>query len=353
MRKPLITGMTGQDGSYLAELLLAKGYDVHGLVRRSSSFSTGRVDHLYQDPHAGDTRLHLHYGDLSDSSSLIHTLNRIRPDDVYNLGAQSHVKVSFEMPEFTADTTAMGTLRLLVEAIHCADWPIRFYQAGSSEMFGKAALTVQYREAQRSYLDPLLSHDVEACSGAFLLTPADLFDELGSWDEGYWFYGEDLDYCWRVGQGRYRIRYVADAVAVHDESTSGKRRRWSELTAAERNTRSRVQIELLVPIVGPSKRTLRAKPRSLYERWCAWPLAPSSHGRVGLDTEGHRLKTHAGVGQMSFESPRAIVVDRACRCPAMVKMPPFWLALVFVLARSVRYLALRLFRPMACGAVPA
>ena len=136
-RKALITGITGQDGSYLAELLLGKGYEVHGLIRRSSSFNTGRIDHLYRDPHQADVPLHLYYGDLSDSSSLINTLNLVRPDEVYNLGAQSHVKVSFEMPEFTADTTGMGTLRLL-EAVHHADWPIRFYQAGSSEMFGKA-----------------------------------------------------------------------------------------------------------------------------------------------------------------------------------------------------------------------
>jgi GDPmannose 4,6-dehydratase len=148
-RKALITGITGQDGSYLAELLLAKGYEVHGLIRRSSSFNTGRIDHLYRDPHQPDVPLHLYYGDLSDSSSLINTLNRIRPDEVYNLGAQSHVKVSFEMPEFTADTTGMGTLRLL-EAVHHADWPIRFYQAGSSEMFGKVHETPQ-REATPFY----------------------------------------------------------------------------------------------------------------------------------------------------------------------------------------------------------
>jgi GDPmannose 4,6-dehydratase len=141
-RKALITGITGQDGSYLAELLLGKGYEVHGLIRRSSSFNTGRIDHLYRDPHQADVPLHLHYGDLSDSSSLINTLNRVRPDEVYNLGAQSHVKVSFEMPEFTADTTGMGTLRLL-EAVRHADWPIRFYQAGSSEMFGKVRETPQ------------------------------------------------------------------------------------------------------------------------------------------------------------------------------------------------------------------
>jgi GDPmannose 4,6-dehydratase len=134
-RRALITGITGQDGSYLAELLLSKGYEVHGLIRRSSSFSTGRIDHLYRDPHQASVPLHLYYADLADPSSLINTLNRIKPDEVYNLGAQSHVKVSFEMPEFTADTTGMGTLRLL-EAIRHADYPVRFYQAGSSEMFG-------------------------------------------------------------------------------------------------------------------------------------------------------------------------------------------------------------------------
>jgi GDPmannose 4,6-dehydratase len=134
-KRALITGITGQDGSYLAELLLSKGYEVHGLIRRSSTFSTSRIDHLYRDPHDRDARLFLYYGDLTDSSSLINNLNRIKPDEVYNLGAQSHVKVSFEMPEFTADSAGMGNLRLL-EAVRHADWPIRFYQAGSSEMFG-------------------------------------------------------------------------------------------------------------------------------------------------------------------------------------------------------------------------
>jgi len=141
-RRALITGITGQDGSYLAELLLSKDYEVHGIIRRSSSFSTGRIDHLYRDPHDRDVRLFLHYGDLSDSSSLITTVNSVRPDEIYNLGAQSHVMVSFEMPEFTADTAGMGTLRVL-EALRHADWPVRFYQAGSSEMFGKVAESPQ------------------------------------------------------------------------------------------------------------------------------------------------------------------------------------------------------------------
>ena len=140
--KALITGITGQDGSYLAELLLEKGYEVHGLIRRSSQFNTQRIDHLYVDPHEADTRLFLHYADLTDSSSLIGHLHRIQPAEVYNLGAQSHVKVSFEMPEFTAETAGMGTLRLL-EAIRTAAWPIRYYQAGSSEMYGAVLETPQ------------------------------------------------------------------------------------------------------------------------------------------------------------------------------------------------------------------
>jgi len=134
-KKALISGITGQDGSYLAELLLSKGYEVHGLMRRSSSFSTGRIEHLYQDPHETKPRLFLHYADLTDSSSLMSHLHTVKPDEVYNLGAQSHVKVSFEVPEFTAESVGMGALRFL-EAIKTASWPIRYYQAGSSEMFG-------------------------------------------------------------------------------------------------------------------------------------------------------------------------------------------------------------------------
>jgi GDPmannose 4,6-dehydratase len=141
-RRALITGITGQDGSYLAELLLAKGYEVHGLIRRSSSFNTGRIDHLYHDPHEPGPKLELHYADLTDSSSLIGHLHRIKPSEVYNLGSQSHVKVSFEMPEFTADSAGMGTLRLL-EAVRTADWPISYYQAGSSEMYGDVVETPQ------------------------------------------------------------------------------------------------------------------------------------------------------------------------------------------------------------------
>jgi GDPmannose 4,6-dehydratase len=130
-----ITGITGQDGSYLAELLLAKGYEVHGLIRRSSSFNTGRLNDIYQDPHVDNRKLVLHYGDLQDSTSLANLIREIKPKEIYNLGAQSHVKVSFEIPEYTADITGTGTIRLL-EAIRASGIETRFYQASSSELYG-------------------------------------------------------------------------------------------------------------------------------------------------------------------------------------------------------------------------
>ena len=144
MKKALITGITGQDGSYLAEFLLEKGYEVHGIKRRASSFNTQRVDHIYQDPHVKNQNFVLHYGDLTDSSSLTRILQEIQPDEVYNLGAQSHVAVSFEAPEYTADVDAMGTLRLL-EAIRLLglEKKTRFYQASSSELFGLVQETPQ------------------------------------------------------------------------------------------------------------------------------------------------------------------------------------------------------------------
>ncbi len=136
-KKALITGITGQDGSYLAELLLEKGYEVHGIIRRASSFNTSRIDHLYKDPHIHGGKLFLHYGDLSDGSSLNRILSNVRPDEIYHLGAQSHVRTSFDIPEYTADVTAIGTIRLL-DAIRETRIKTRFYQASSSEMFGKA-----------------------------------------------------------------------------------------------------------------------------------------------------------------------------------------------------------------------
>lgn len=178
-KKALITGITGQDGSYLTELLLDKDYEVHGIIRRSSTFNTDRLDPIYQDPHERKARLFLHYGDMSDSSRLDHLMDDIRPDEVYNLAAQSHVRVSFDMPEYTGDVVGLGTTRVL-EAVRRSKTPIRYYQASSSEMFGMVRenpqkettpfyprspygaakvyghwMTVNYRE----------SYDLFACSG--------------------------------------------------------------------------------------------------------------------------------------------------------------------------------------------
>ena len=178
-KKALITGITGQDGSYLSELLLEKGYEVHGIIRRSSSFNTGRIDHLYKDPHYKDVKLFLHYGDLSDASNMAKLLEKIEPNEIYNLGAQSHVRVSFDIPEYTGDVTGLGTTRIL-EAIRDTQIKTKFYQASSSELFGKVQevpqkettpfyprspyaaakiysywMTVNYRE----------SYDMYACNG--------------------------------------------------------------------------------------------------------------------------------------------------------------------------------------------
>ena len=142
MKSALITGITGQDGSYLAELLLEKGYEVHGLMRRASTFNTGRINHLYRDPHINGVKLFLHYGDLADGSNISRLLEKVAPNEIYHLGAQSHVRVSFDIPEYTSDVTGIGTLRIL-DAIKEAGAPTKFYQASSSEMFGKVQETPQ------------------------------------------------------------------------------------------------------------------------------------------------------------------------------------------------------------------
>lgn len=160
MKTALITGITGQDGSYLAELLLEKGYTVHGIIRRSSSFNTKRIDHLYSDPHNPATRLFLHYGDLSDSSNLNRLIEKIGPDEIYHLGAQSHVRVSFDTPEYTGDVTGLGTLRLL-DAIRETGVPAKFYQASSSEMYGLV------QEVPQSETTPFYPRSPYACAKVY------------------------------------------------------------------------------------------------------------------------------------------------------------------------------------------
>jgi GDPmannose 4,6-dehydratase len=160
MKKALITGITGQDGSYLAELLLQKGYEVHGIIRRSSSFNTGRINHLYRDPHETDVRMFLHYGDLNDASSINKVLRDVRPDEIYNLGAQSHVRVSFDVPEYTGEVDALGTVRLL-EGIRETELNTKFYQASSSELYGKVVETPQ------SETTPFYPRSPYACAKAY------------------------------------------------------------------------------------------------------------------------------------------------------------------------------------------
>ncbi len=160
MKKAFITGITGQDGSYLCEFLLAKGYQVHGLIRRSSTFTTGRIDHLYRDHHEESTNLYLHFGDLSDGGNLASLLAEIQPAEVYNLGAQSHVKVSFLNPIYTANVDGLGTLRLL-EAVRSLDYPVRFYQASSSEMYGKV------QEIPQSEATPFYPRSPYACAKVY------------------------------------------------------------------------------------------------------------------------------------------------------------------------------------------
>jgi GDPmannose 4,6-dehydratase len=171
-KRALVTGITGQDGSYLAELLLAKGYEVYGMVRRSSSFNTARLDHIYQDPHEADVRLRLVYGDLADGSSLDQLVKTIRPDEIYNLGAQSHVRVSFDIPEYTSEITGLGCIRLL-EAIRETELKCRFFQASSSEMYGKCVETPQTERT------PFYPRSPYACAKVFA------FDATRNYRESY------------------------------------------------------------------------------------------------------------------------------------------------------------------------
>jgi len=160
MKKALITGITGQDGSYLAEFLLEKGYEVHGIIRRASTFNTSRISHIFKDPHINGMKLFLHYGDLSDSSNVSRILEKIKPDEIYNLGAQSHVRISFDIPEYTADVTGLGTLRIL-DAIRESGIKTKFYQASSSEIFGGAS------EVPQKETTPFHPRSPYGCAKAF------------------------------------------------------------------------------------------------------------------------------------------------------------------------------------------
>lgn len=254
MKKAFITGVTGQDGSYLAELLLSKGYEVHGVIRRASSFNTQRVDHLYADPHLPDVKLFLHYGDLTDSSNLNRLMEKINPDEIYNLAAQSHVKVSFEVPEYTAEVDAIGALRLL-DAIRETGIVTRFYQASTSELYGKAQevpqsettpfyprspyataklyafwTTKNYREAYGLHASNgiLFNHESPRRGGTFVtrkITAAVARVNRGSQERLYlgnleakrdWGYAPDyVEMMWRVLQHPEADDYVAATGETH------------------------------------------------------------------------------------------------------------------------------------------
>ena len=256
MKKAFITGITGQDGSYLAELLLNKGYEVHGMIRRSSSFNTARIDHLYQDPHIMGVRLFLHYGDLSDSVRMTKLLYELLPDEVYNLAAQSHVRVSFDIPEYSGDVTALGTIRIL-EAIREAgiQKKVRFYQASTSELFGNAPempqsettpfhprspyavaklyaywMTVNYREAYGIHASNgiLFNHESPRRGPTFVtrkITQAVARIKLGMQDALYlgnldakrdWgFAGDYVDAMWRILQQEKPDDYVVATGEMH------------------------------------------------------------------------------------------------------------------------------------------
>jgi len=256
MKKALITGITGQDGSYLAELLLAKGYEVHGIVRRASTFNTARIDHIYQDPHFDKARLFLHYGDLADSVQMVKLLYDLKPDEIYNLGAQSHVRVSFDIPEYTGDVDGLGALRIL-EAIRESGLvnKVRFYQASSSEMFGKVQevpqtektpfwprspygcakvyaywLTVNYRESYNLHASNgiLFNHESERRGETFVtrkITRAATRIKLGLQDSIYlgnidaqrdWGYAKDyVEMMWLMLQQDKPDDYVVATNEVH------------------------------------------------------------------------------------------------------------------------------------------
>jgi len=307
MKKALITGITGQDGSYLAELLLAKGYEVHGIIRRASNFNTQRIDHLYVDPHL-KTHLHLHYGDLTDSVALVKLIHELKPDEVYNLGAQSHVRVSFDVPESTGDIVGLGTLRIL-EAIREAGIvdKVRFYQASSSEMFGKVQevpqtektpfwprspyacakvygywLTVNYRESYNIHASNgiLFNHESPRRGETFVtrkITRAATRIKMGLQDRLYlgtldakrdWgFAGEYVEMMWLMLQQDQPDDYVVATNETHSvrefcqESFQLLGLDWEKYVSYDARYERPAEVELLIGDPAKAKRQLGWEPK--------------------------------------------------------------------------------------------
>lgn len=306
MKKALITGITGQDGSYLAELLLSKGYEVYGIIRRSSSFNTARIDSLYQDPHAPDVRLRLIYGDLNDASSLNKIIRTIQPDEIYNLGAQSHVRVSFDIPEYTAEITGVGTVRLL-EAIRESGLQPRFYQASSSEMFGKVQeipqrettpfyprspygaaklyahwITVNYREAYNLFACSgiLFNHESPRRGETFVtrkITKAAARIKLGLQQELYlgnldakrdWGYaGDYVEAMWLMLQQDEPDDYVIATGETHtvreflDVAFGHLNLDWRQYVKIDPKYYRPTEVDLLIGDAGKARKQLKWEPR--------------------------------------------------------------------------------------------
>jgi len=312
MKKALITGITGQDGSYLAELLLSKGYEVHGIIRRASTFNTGRIDHIYQDPHNSGARMFLHYGDLMDSVALVKLLYTLKPDEVYNLGAQSHVRVSFDIPESTGDIVGLGTLRIL-EAIRETGLveKVRFYQASSSEMFGKVQevpqtettpfwprspygcakvyahwLTVNYRESYGLHASNgiLFNHESPRRGETFVtrkITRAATRIKLGLQDDLYlgnldakrdWGYAKDyVEMMWMMLQQEQPDDYVVATGETHSvrefvEATFATLDLdWQQFVKYDARYERPAEVELLIGDPAKAKRQLGWEPRVTFK----------------------------------------------------------------------------------------
>lgn len=308
MKRALITGITGQDGSYLAELLLGKGYEVHGVIRRSSSFNTGRIDHLYCDPHVAESRLTLHYGDLADPVQMVQLVYELQPDEIYHLGAQSHVRVSFDIPEYTGDITGLSTIRIL-DAIRRAglQGKTRFYQASSSEMFGEASevpqtentpcsprspyacakayaywLTVNYREAYKLHASNgiLFNHESPRRGETFVtrkITRAATRIKLGLQSQLYlgnlearrdWgFAGDYVDAMWRMLQQDKPDDYVIATQEAHsvrefcEEAFSLLDLDWTAYVQHDPRYERPSEVSLLVGNPAKAKRVLNWEPR--------------------------------------------------------------------------------------------
>lgn len=329
MKRALITGITGQDGSYLSELLLEKGYEVHGVVRRSSSFNTGRIDHIYKDRHDNDARLRLHFGDLSDSSNLNRLLRTIKPDEIYHLAAQSHVRVSFDMPEYTGDVTGLGTVRIL-DAILESGITTKFYQASSSEMYGRVLevpqkettpfyprspygvakvyaywITVNYREAYGIHASNgiLFNHESPRRGETFVtrkITKAlarivagkqkDLF--LGNLDaKRDWGYAKDyVEAMWMMMQAPKADDYVISTGETHSVrdflnlAFGFVGRDWAENVKIDPEYFRPTEVDLLIGDYSKAQKTLGWKPKTPFKELVRL-MVESDLRKEGLDPE--------------------------------------------------------------------